>query len=34
MSVEDLSRQLENLADYAANSMSIYFVRSLDQARR
>lgn len=34
MSVDDISRQLENLADYAANSMSTYFARSLDQARR
>jgi hypothetical protein len=34
MSVADISRQLENLADYAANSMSIHFARSLDQARR
>lgn len=34
MSVDDISRQLENLADYAANSMSVYFARSLDQARR
>ncbi|MEX1184750.1 MAG: hypothetical protein WEF86_16205 [Gemmatimonadota bacterium] len=34
MSVDDISRQLENLADYAANSMSVYFVRSLDDARQ
>jgi hypothetical protein len=34
MSVDDISRQLENLADYAANTMSVFFARSLDQARR
>jgi hypothetical protein len=34
MSVDDIARQLENLADYAANSMAVYFARSLDQARR
>lgn len=34
MSVDDISRQLENLSDYAASSMSAYFARSLDQARR
>lgn len=34
MSVEEISRELENLADYAADSMLRYFARSLDQARR